>query len=227
VAIVAQHSVYVILGPSRTERVVCYRDVREMVPQPTLEEAVAVCQGGFAWPVAYGSDFPSELVAQSSEERQTLLTARAAELALRIETQEKAGEGIDEELCFVIMSFSGNPRLKDFYGKAIKPTVRRLGYRCERVDEQHFNDSIRQRILDNIRRARFLIADMTEARPNCYYELGIAHALDKEVIHITNDIKDIHFDIRDFNFIVYDNIDGLKTKLRERIRATVGERSGK
>jgi len=39
--------------------------------------------------------------------RQTLLMARAAELATRIETQMKTREGIDEELCFVIMSFSG------------------------------------------------------------------------------------------------------------------------
>jgi hypothetical protein len=131
---------------------------------------------------------------------------------------------VDETLCFVIMSFSGNPQLKDFYQKAVKPTVERMGYRCARVDEQQFNGSIRDQILTNIRQARFLVADLTEARPNCYYELGVAHALDKEVIHITRDITDVHFDIRDFNFIVYEDIDGLRRQLRKRIEVTVGKR---
>lgn len=131
------------------------------------------------------------------------------------------GVDIDETLCFVIMSFSGSPRLKDFYSKAVKPTVQKLGYRCERVDEQHFNGSIREQVLANIRCARFVIADMTEARPNCYYELGIAHALGKDVIHISNDSNDIHFDIKDFNFIVYQTIDELKSRLRDRIEHTL------
>lgn len=90
------------------------------------------------------------------------------------------------------------------------------------MDEQQFNGSIRQWIVENIQRARFIIADMTKARPNCYYELGMAHALDKEVIHITSDPKDIHFDIKDFNFIVYDTVENLKTQPRKRIEDTIG-----
>lgn len=131
-------------------------------------------------------------------------------------------DSIDSKLCFVIMSFSGNPRLADFYEKAIKPTVEELGYRCERVDEQHFNGSIRQQILQNIRQAKFVIADMTEARPNCYYELGVAHATRKHVIHLAFSIDDVHFDVKDFNFIFYSRIDELATLLKERIIGTVG-----
>lgn len=128
----------------------------------------------------------------------------------------------DENLCFVIMSFSRNPILQDFYAKAIKPTIEDLGYRCERVDEQEFNDSIRTRILMNIKKARFIVADVTEARPNCYYELGVAHSLNKEVIHLANSSDDIHFDANDFNFIIYSRIDELANKLHKRIIATVG-----
>ena len=128
----------------------------------------------------------------------------------------------DEKLCFVIMSFSNNPNLKDYYELGIKAVVEALGYRCERVDEQQFNGSIRDRILTNIRAAKFIVADVTEARPNCYYELGIAHALGKEVIHLANSTGDIHFDIKDFNFVVYSRIAELKQALTERIMATVG-----
>lgn len=225
--IVEAHAIFLIYGASRTERVASYRDTRNAVPEPTLDEAIETYQNAFAWPVAYGVSLPAEVTVQSSDEREALLTNKASQIARQIEMHVNPSSDIDEELCFIIMSFSGNPRLKDFYSKAIRPTVKRLGYKCQRVDEQQFNDSIRQRILDNIRRARFIIADMTEARPNCYYELGIAHALGKEVIHITSDSKDIHFDIRDFNFIVYEDIDGLKKALRLRIRATIGEHKQK
>jgi hypothetical protein len=66
------------------------------------------------------------------------------------------------------------------------------------------------------------VADLTEARPNCYYELGVAHTLRKEVIHLAYSSNDIHFDVRDFNFILYSRIDILAQKLHERILATVG-----
>lgn len=127
----------------------------------------------------------------------------------------------DNDFCFVIMSFSNNPQLQDFYEMGVKPTVEELGYRCERVDEQDFNGSIKQKIIDNIKKAKFIIADVTEARPNCYYELGIAHALEKPVIHITNNTSDIHFDITDFNFIVYKRVGELKEKLEKRITNTI------
>lgn len=130
----------------------------------------------------------------------------------------------DPLLCFAIMSFSKNPVLADFYEKAVKPTVVDLGYRCERVDEQHFNGRITERIYRNIQAARFVVADLTEARPNCYYELGVAHSLRKEVIHLaySGDPGAIQFDVKDFNFIVYSRIDELATRLRERVLATVG-----
>ncbi len=123
--------------------------------------------------------------------------------------------------CFVIMSLSGNPVLLDYYEKTIKKTVESFGFLCERVDEQEFNGSIRDRILKNIMDAKFIIADVTEARPNCYYELGVAHALGKEVIHLANSKEDIHFDLQDFNFIIYRRHDELYHELRRRLQATV------
>ncbi len=123
--------------------------------------------------------------------------------------------------CFVIMTLSANPLLQEIYEEIIKPVVEDFNFRCERVDEQEFNGSIRDRILKNIREARFIIADVTEARPNCYYELGVAHALEKEVVHLANSAKDIHFDVKDFNFIIYRDSRDLESKLRRRIRGTI------
>ena len=145
-----------------------------------------------------------------------------AALRTDIDRRIAPAEPIDSQLCFVIMSFSANPVLSDFYEKAIKTVAENLGYRCERIDEQQFNGRITERIFHNLRTARLVIADITEARPNCYYELGIAHALRKEVIHLAYAGKDIHFDVKDWNFIIYSRIDELASALRERILGTAG-----
>lgn len=132
-----------------------------------------------------------------------------------------APSSVESDLCFVIMSFSNNPVLLDFYECVIKPTVEGLGFRCLRVDEEEFNGSVTNKILENIRTSRFIIFDATEARPNCYYELGIAHALNKDVIHITNNPQNIHFDIKDYNFIVYQRQQDLSEKLKNRVLSTI------
>lgn len=207
----------------------CPRIVYEMFMQPdhpilnAIRYALVALEGDTTSPDVYFSRVPIDAADQAT------LTAIAAKYASTTGLPTQRGvitgassEELDPTLCFVIMSFSSNPRLRDCYSLAVKPTVEEFGYRCERVDEQQFNGSIRQRIIENIQCARFIIADMTEARPNCYYELGMAHGLGKVVIHITSDPKDIHFDITDFNFILYDTVEKLKTLLRKRIEDTVG-----
>jgi hypothetical protein len=50
-----------------------------------------------------------------------------------------------------------------------------------------------------------VIAACTGNNPNVFYELGIAHALGKDVILITQDsIRDMPSDVRHFEFIKYD-----------------------
>lgn len=70
--------------------------------------------------------------------------------------------------------------------------------------------------------AKFIVADLTGQRPNCYYEVGFAHALEKEVIHVIHEDHPIRFDIKDYNFIVYRNVAELERRLKERIFGTVG-----
>ncbi len=89
----------------------------------------------------------------------------------------------DRNMVFVIMSFSEDNLLIDVYNSAIKPTVKNFGFECVRVDEIEYNRRITDKVIECIRHAKIIIADLTEQRPNCCYELGYAHALGKEVIH--------------------------------------------
>jgi nucleoside 2-deoxyribosyltransferase len=84
------------------------------------------------------------------------------------------------------MSFGGNAALEDHYKYAIKPTIESFDLDCIRVDELQYNGKITDQIISSIQNAHFIIADLTMERPNCYYELGYAHALNKAVIHTAN-----------------------------------------
>ncbi len=129
---------------------------------------------------------------------------------------------IDNRFCFIIMPLVNDRDLQNCYLNVIKPTVSKFGYYCERVDEQEFNGQITKKIIENIFKARVIIADISKARPNCYYELGVVHTHNKDVIHITNSIEDVHFDIKDYNFIIYSNFEQLERKLYRRIEKTIG-----
>jgi hypothetical protein len=62
-----------------------------------------------------------------------------------------------------------------------------------------------------------VICDCTDRNPNVFYEIGIAHALAREVILITQAKADIPFDLRHLRFLEYlNNGEGLAA-LRARL----------
>ena len=74
---------------------------------------------------------------------------------------------------------------------------------------------------------RILISDVTHERPNVYYELGYAHALEKEVIILARDGTPLHFDIKDYNVIFYSNLTQLEARLAIRLQAAQANRPEK
>ena len=73
--------------------------------------------------------------------------------------------------------------------------------------------------------ANIIIADITNRNPNVFYELGIAHTLGKKIILLTQNIKDIPFDLNRYRFICYENkinsYRSLETKLKDMIREII------
>lgn len=124
--------------------------------------------------------------------------------------------GVDNKLCFVLMPF--DKHIAPVYSEVIKPLMRELELECIRADEFSKSNPIIDDILDNIKKARFLVADLTGRNPNVFYELGLAHAMSKEVILLAQNIEDVPFDVRHYRIITYQNsISGsaeLKGKLR-------------
>ena len=90
------------------------------------------------------------------------------------------------------------------YTDHIKPAVESEGITCQRADEIVGTNIITFDIWEKINRSRFIIADLTNKNPNVFYEIGLAHALGKEVILITQTMNDVPFDLKSLRCIVYD-----------------------
>ena len=111
---------------------------------------------------------------------------------------------------FVIMSF--DKRLSNVYRLAIKAPLESEGYNVSRADDpnQQFvlYENLYDRTVQHIWDADYIIADLTGFRPNVFYELGIAHALNKRTIQISQRLDEgIPFDIKSQNVISYKVID--------------------
>jgi hypothetical protein len=107
----------------------------------------------------------------------------------------------------------------ELYELGIKTACEKAGAYCERVDEQIFNESILARIYNQIAKADIIVSDMSNRNPNVFYETGYAHALNKEVILLTQSVEDIPFDLKHYPHIVYEGkIIPLRDQLEPRIR---------
>lgn len=113
--------------------------------------------------------------------------------------------------------------------QGIKPGIQDAGYRPVRIDGTEHNDKIDDRIVAQIRRSRFLVADFTQgttgARGGVYYEAGFAHGLSLPVIFTCRKdlIEAVHFDTRQYNHITWENTVELRSRLSNRIAATIGD----
>jgi len=117
---------------------------------------------------------------------------------------------------FVLMPF--NKKFEDIYKLGIKPACEKAGAYPERVDDQIFQESILQRIYNQIAKADIIIADMTGRNPNVFYETGYAHALGKPVILLTQETEDIPFDLKHYPHIIYEgSISNLIPDIEKRV----------
>jgi hypothetical protein len=125
---------------------------------------------------------------------------------------------------FVLMPFSDD--FNDIYKLGIKPACISSGAYCERVDEQIFQESILDRVYNQIAKADLVISEMTGRNPNVFYETGYAHALGKKVILLTQRSEDIPFDLQHYPHIIYHGkISLLKEELERRVSWYIGQPS--
>lgn len=107
------------------------------------------------------------------------------------------------------------------YEYVIKPTVKQYQFEIQRIDEISTTDEITDDILNSISKSRFIVADLTDARPNCYYEVGYAHSLGKPVIILAKEGTKRHFDISGYKWNYWKDYKDLKTKFEKELNGVL------
>lgn len=115
------------------------------------------------------------------------------------------------------------PELDDV-SNAIKDVCQQFDIEAVRADDVEHADQITKIVLERIKESELLIADLSGARPNVYYEIGYAHALDKRPILYRKEGTRLHFDLSVHNVPVYRNITHLKELLRKRFEEVLGRK---
>ena len=124
--------------------------------------------------------------------------------------------------CFTIMPFGGC--FDDYYNQIFVRAIKSAGLAPRRVDCTYSSDYIVQDIWNYTKSCKLILADLTGNNPNVYYELGLAHAIAKPTILVTESIIDIPFDVQGLPIIAYDkNEPAWGVKLRKRIKTAILE----
>lgn len=117
--------------------------------------------------------------------------------------------------------------------EAIEGALQEFDCVAIRIDKESPIGELVARIKDEIRRAEFIVADLTDERPSCYFEVGYAEALDRPVIYLASKESvmnpqqetKIHFDIHQ-NVRSFSNHEELAAKLKEAVERNRGRLFG-
>lgn len=129
---------------------------------------------------------------------------------------DSAPAAAPKKIVFVAMPFSEH--FDDVYQFGIYQTIRKCGFVCEKVDESVYAGSIIDRIMCGIQAAEFVIADLSEERPNVYLEVGYAWGLNKQVLLVAREGQRLHFDLSHHKCLFYNNIGKLANLLDRTVR---------
>ena len=107
----------------------------------------------------------------------------------------------------------------------IEPIVKKYDYLPKRADHIKESGMITHQIVSQIIESPLVIADLTNANPNVYYELAIRHMVQKPYIQMIKIDQEPQFDISGMRTIYFDFdidlelINGAKEELEEQIKS--------
>lgn len=120
---------------------------------------------------------------------------------------------------FVLMPFER--KFQPLYEDHIKTVAKELAMSVARSDDFFTTQAIIGEVWSAIAQSKIVIADCTDRNPNVFYEIGIAHAIGKPVILITQNVEDIPFDLRHLRHIKYEYTPRGVKQFERRLKTTL------
>lgn len=166
----------------------------------------------------------AKLIEESGGKRRLIDVSQSSALPKSDEPLRRLGKQISvksTDTCFVMMPFA--PPIGNYYSLIYEAAIQKAGLTPVRADTDIFaTGKIIDQIWRGIKSAKILVAELTGRNPNVFYELGLAHALDKPVVLVCSNQDDVPFDLQHIRVIYYDVSDPFwGNKLIEKIAENV------
>lgn len=137
-------------------------------------------------------------------------------------SKQKPKEKDKQDTCFIIMPFGD--WFDNYYDSIYLPAIEATGLTPRRADNLYRPSAIINDIWALTNDAKLILADLSQKNANVFYELGMAHALAKPAILVTQSMEDVPFDLQSLRVIVYDkNRPDWGDALREKIQLAIQE----
>ena len=122
---------------------------------------------------------------------------------------------------FVLMPFA--EKYTTFYEQVIKTTIENMNLLCKRADDFFGPRRIMKDIYRCIEDSKFILADFSGRNPNVFFEVGISHALGKNVLQLTRTLADVPPKLQSTRCHIYsDTVSGAE-KLRPVLESAIRE----
>jgi hypothetical protein len=128
---------------------------------------------------------------------------------------------ISSKFAFFARKFNDTPDLDRLFDTCLRRAVEETGYELRMVTQRAgLIDAV---IEDEIRRCRFVVADLSDDNAGAYWEAGLAEGLGKDVIYICHEKRTTHFDTNHRHTVKWDlaELDRTATELKAVIRNTL------
>jgi len=135
---------------------------------------------------------------------------------------------VDEKLVFVLMPLDcDNPDPIDYFN-AVRRAVRKYdsSMKCRDLCEiTGSSNTLLDMVEKNMRHCRLAIVDLTENKPNAYYELGCVHGIDKKCIITVRYGTQLPFHSSKCEILEYRNTSELEKSLPKKLKEVLGPRT--
>ncbi|MDH4318619.1 MAG: hypothetical protein OEV64_09540 [Desulfobulbaceae bacterium] len=120
---------------------------------------------------------------------------------------------------FIIMALNLKDPTQEKTRDFIVEALQEVGLRAEMTNGWSEMEMVSQSVLEQVKAAHLIIADLTNNKPQVYYNAGYGQALGKIVVYIAKKGSKIKIDLPDSDIIYYSNPPHLKAQFKKKINA--------
>lgn len=116
---------------------------------------------------------------------------------------------------FVAMPFA--EEMDDIFHYGIQGAVNAAGFLCERADLSAFTGDVIDWVKKRIASSSLVIADLSNANPNVYLEVGYAWGCGRPTVLLCRDATELKFDVKSQRCLIYKKIKDLEESLKREL----------